>query len=437
MRTAWESEIRALDPRPRIDSVQAVVERMEAFRLTPLNALQVPALLRDGRSALGRVTGLKAELDSLETDVRAGISSLGLGRETLTALRDQDLAYARSLLDIPTLTAPSISPALFGGTALTWLKPVLFWVQTAERYLPPGLNLRNRPGRRRARAEGTTFEFLEGAEYPSFLLQEGDVSLTVAGTGPAAGEYSVRVKGITSSPSLLRQPMEIHVERSQASQGPRSVSLAALLDHRTDILRDSVALSMSGIGLPVVDLGAIGGSLALGQGDAALTLERIGGEIEARLAWRSSRLSWTRDGRPVLPSSDSVPRAALQGPISLRGSAEWAEDLIWRTLAGVGSVELDMALSGSLRRPSLSVESNLGEAVADSFQRELGAEIEAAELRLRQEVDERIQPVLADARTRLGELETEVADRLGVEREQVEALRARLEARIRELSGGG
>jgi uncharacterized protein (TIGR03545 family) len=446
MRTEWEGRLRALDPRPRVDSVQAVLARLEAFRLTPLNALQVPALVRDGRSALGRVTSLRSELDSLQTEVRAGISSLALGRETLATLRDQDLAYARSLLDIPSFTAPSISPALFGGTALTWLKPVLFWVQTAERYLPPGLDPRNRPGPRRARAEGTTFEFLEGAEYPSFLLQEGDVSLTVAGAGAAAGEYTARVRGITSSPSLVREPMEIHVERSQASQGPRSVSLAAVIDHTTEVLRDSLTLSMAGIGLPVVDLAAIGGSLGLGQGDAALTLERLGGELNARLQWRSSQLSWTRDGQPVTPAARTgaegaaaaggAPESALLSrPISLRGSAEWAEDLVWRTLAGVGAVELDMSLAGSLQRPSLSVESNLGQAIADSFQRELGAEIQAAELRLRQEVDERIQPVLAEARTRVSELETEVAERVGVEREQVEALRIRLEARIRELSG--
>ena len=91
---------------------------------------------------------------------------------------------------------------------------------------------------------------------------------------------------------------------------------------------------------------------------------------------------------------------------------------------------------GSLESPSLSIQSNLGDAVAESFKRELGAEIEAAEQRVRQEVDQRIQPVVADARARLDELETGIAERLGVEREQVDALRARLETRIRELSGG-
>jgi uncharacterized protein (TIGR03545 family) len=429
MRTDWEARIVALDPRPRIDSVQAVAQRLEAFRLTPLTALQVPALVRDGRAALERLTSLRTEIGALETEVRAGITSLAIGPDVLTSLRDQDLAYARGLLDIPTLTAPAISPALFGGTALTWLKPVLYWVQTAERVLPPGLDPKNRPGGRRARAAGTTFEFLEGARYPSFLVQEGDLDLTIAGSGAAAGAYTARVRGLTSSPALLRQPMELELARTQSSQGPRSVMLDAVLDHTGAQLRDSVMLSMAGIGLPEVDLGAVGGSLGLGEGDAELSLLRSGDQIEARLVWRSSQLSWTREGQPV------TALAAAPGLPTLRGTAEWARDLIWRTLAGVESVELEMALSGSLQNPSLAVSSNLGDAVAASFQRELGAEIQAAEQRLRQEVDERIQPVVAEARGRLSEVETQVAERLGVQREEVEAVRMRLEARIRELTG--
>ncbi|MEX2048857.1 MAG: TIGR03545 family protein [Gemmatimonadota bacterium] len=426
MRTAWEGQLQALDPRPRIDSVRAVVERLEAFRPSPLNALQVPGLVNDGRSAIAGITGLQADVAALDDAVREGVASLAIGPEVLADLRDQDLAYARSLLDIPSLDAPTISPALFGGTALTWLKPALYWAQTAERFIPPGLDPRRRAGPSRARAEGTTVEFPERAEYPAFLLQRGELGMEIAGTGLAAGSYTATVRGLTTSPSLLGEPMEIALGRAEGAQGPSGVTLAAVLDHTTDVLRDSVAATLVGVGLPDIDLGPLGGQLSLGLGESTFSFRRVGNEIEAQLDWASSDLGWTRAGGA----------AAGAAPAQF-GSAEWAREILWSTLMGIAQVELGMGLRGSLESPELTVTSNIGEAVAASLRRELGEQIAEAEARLREEVDSRIQPLVADARGRVDAVRTGVADRVSAQRQEVDDLRARLEARVEELAGRG
>lgn len=426
MRTDWQQRVAELDPGPRIDSVRTVTQRLESFRPSLLNAAQIPGLVRDGRSALEDVTSLQSEVAALDDAVREGMQSLQVGGDVIDRLRSQDLAYARSLLEIPSLSAPEISPALFGGTALVWLKPVLYWAHTAERFLPPGLDPRNRPGPERARAEGTTYDFRSGAEYPSFLLQEGDLGLEIGGAGAAAGMYTARLRGLTSSPALLGAPMEIAVDRDAGAQGPRGISLAAVLDHTGPVVRDSVTLGLTGVGLPQVSLDAFGGSLALGQGRSTFDLLREGERIQARLRWQSDDVEWTR--APGEPSTEEA-RAAVPG------TAAWARDLVWRTLAGVGQVELDMALTGTLEAPSLSVSSNLGDAVAASLRRELGAEIEAAEAWVRAEVERQIQPRVQDARSRVDGARTEVADRISAQRQEIDDLRARLEARVQELVG--
>jgi hypothetical protein len=91
----------------------------------------MPGLVRDARAAVDRVTSLQTELQAFDATVREGVSSLSIGQDVVDRLRQEDLAYALRLLDIPSFEAPTISPALFGGTALVWLKPILYWCATS------------------------------------------------------------------------------------------------------------------------------------------------------------------------------------------------------------------------------------------------------------------------------------------------------------------
>lgn len=447
LRTGWQDRIESLDPRPRIDSLQTVVDRLESFRLTPLNATQVPGLVRDGRAALDRLTSLQAEIAALDDEVRGGVQSLRSGVGEFPEMRAADLAYARSLLNLPSLEGPDLSPAIFGGTALNWLKPVLYWAQTAERYLPPGLDPRNRPGPNRARAQGTTVEFPGRATYPSFLLEQGELGLEIAGEGLAAGQYTADIRNLTSQPTLVGRPIELVVGRTGSVQGPAGLNLSAVLDHTTELLRDSVSLDLDGLELPMFALDALDARLDLGLGDVAFDFLRVGEEIDARLHWSSDNVQWLRmdggSGTDAAGAAAAQPRTlaeSLTGTSAADlqvGTAQWARDLLWRTVASLQQVELTMGLSGSIESPSISVESNIGSAVAESLRRELGREIEAAEARLREEVDRRVQPLIQDARGRVDTVQRQIADRVGAQRAEVEAMRAQLEERIDALVPGG
>lgn len=423
LRTDWVTRVESLDPRPRIDSVRSVVGRLEDFRLTPLNALQLPGLIRDGRETLEQLGSLQTEIDALDDSVRSQISSFDLSTDRFQALRAEDLVYARGLLNIPSLEGPSISPALFGGSATAWLKPVLYWAQAAERFLPPGLDPRNRPGPDRVRASGTTFDFRRGATWPDFLIQEGDVDVEVGSDGPFAGSYSAVVRALSSSPSLLSRPADVRMSRVGGTEGPEALSLAVVIDHTSEVLRDSLVFDVSSVELPSLAIDAFGGDLVLGQGDASLAVRRMGDEIDVRLLWTSDNLVWDSE-ESLEEESPSV------------GSTEWGRRLVQRSVAELGSVQLEMGLSGAITAPSLSVSSNIGQAIAASLRSEVGEEVAAAEARLRAEVDTRIQPAISRARSEVDSLTTGVGAQIGANREELIALRARLEARIEGLSGG-
>jgi len=200
------------------------------------------------------------------------------------------------------------------------------------------------------------------------------------------------------------------------------------LDHTGDVVRDSVSLTMDGFGLPSLEIAAFGGTLDLGEGRNAFSVKREGGQIEARMRWVSDQLAWSGASGGAGAGIGDVSAASI-------GSPEWARDLVGRTLAGLERVELDMGLVGSLESPGLEVSSNLGDAVAESLRREVGREIEAAEARVRGEVDGLVQPLVQDARGRVEALTAGVGMRVADQRAEVEALRVRLEERLGELVG--
>jgi uncharacterized protein (TIGR03545 family) len=425
MRVVWEGRLRALDPRPQIDSARALVERIQGADPARLGITGVTQLVNSGRSTLSMLGALQGGVAVLDSTVRTGVWRLQDNVREFGAMRDADLAYARGLLNLPSLDAPSISPALFGETAIAWLKPVLYWVKTAERYLPPGLDPKRHSGPQRARASGTTVNYPGRATYPRFLLEYGATDLEIGGTGAAAGQYAALVRGLSSAPSLYGQPVEIAAGRTGAARGPRELRLTATLRHAQRPLQDSVSLYVSGVTLPTVDLSAIGGRLLLGEGTSEFSLGRNGGQIQARLRWVSTGVSWER-GRGS---------QAAGGNLRI-GTAAWAKDLVWRTLSGVRRVEVEMRLRGSLEHPSLSVSSNLGQAVARSLRQEVGREIQHAEEQVRAEVDRLLQPRLAEATLQVDALRERVQDTVAMRLDEVKAVQEQLAAELRNLTRG-
>ena len=168
--------------------------------------------------------------------------------------------------------------------------------------------------------------------------------------------------------------MTLTLGRQAGAVGPDAIELRAVLDHTEAVVTYSVTLSMTGVSLPAVDLTAFGGRLDPGVGSVGFQLSRTGERLEARMSWSSDGVTWT--------SATSEPSTEA-GRDALPGSPEWAEALIWRTLTGVQSLRLEMGVAGSLDNPTLTVESNLGEAVANSLRTELGREIARAETEVR------------------------------------------------------
>ncbi len=178
-----------------------------------------------------------------------GVTLLGTGVTNLDEARKRDYAFARSLLKLPSFSAPDIGSAFFGKVSIDRFQQALYWAELARHYMPPGLLPREDAGPKRLRASGTTVRFPKEHEWPSFLLELGQVDFTI-GDGLLKGAYAATVQGVTSSPALYGRPMTVTAKRNAPGSVIAGLDIGAVVDHRTAGVRDSVSARLRGVKLP-------------------------------------------------------------------------------------------------------------------------------------------------------------------------------------------
>jgi uncharacterized protein (TIGR03545 family) len=398
---AWTDALAALDPRPAVDSARALVERLRTARPTDL------ALINDARRQLATLQRLERGVGDLERAVRAGIDSLSAGVRELDAARQRDYAFARSLVQLPSFDAPNLAAALFGSAAIQRFQRALYWARLGREYLPPGLRPRETPGRNRARRAGTDVWFPRERAYPGFLLRQGELSFTLAPESDAPKTFAGRIEGLTSAPAIYGRPTTF------AATGP-SIRIGALVDHVGAESRDTAAAEIGGVRLPTVAIPGLPLRLDAGRGTLGLSFALEGDRLRGAWRVRAPAVTWARDSGAA------------------RGSD--VQQLVERVLAGIGDIDLEARLGGSLGEPLLAVRSNLDDVLAERLRAVLGEEVAAVEAGLRARVDSAVGTHVTAVRARVTAVSDEAAQRLGVERAQIDQVRQALEQRLRELT---
>jgi hypothetical protein len=116
-----------------------------------------------------------------------------------------------------------------------------------------------------------------------------------------------------------------------------------------------------------------------------------------------------------------------------RNIQQLGRDLLWRTVSSLGEVQIDLRFSGSVSGPTFEIGSNVGGALARALREQLGAEIERAQREVYARVDQLVDRYVNEANSKADALQAEVAGRIGIQLDEVTAVRAELEAALRRL----
>ena len=416
-RKGLEQSFQQLDVDRTVDSARALATRLKATDPRKLGLDGTRKAVEDTRASLKRLEGTKQQLDDLERQVKGGAGSLATGLQSLDAARKQDYAFARSLLQLPTFSAPEIGEAFFGKVSIDRFQQALYYTELARRYMPAGLLPKEDPGPQRLRAAGVNVRFPKEHDWPKFLLQLGQVDLEIGGDSPLRGAYEAMVQGLTSDPSLYGKPTILRTSRSAEGSAIAGVDVAAVIDHvNPQRVRDSASARLRGVELPTLDVPGLPFRLDPGRGAARLDFALRNDQLSGHWALSSNQVAWALD--------------------SAGRKLNTLEGLVWRVVSGLKDLSVDARVSGGLRSPELAVSSNLDRAIADRLQAVIGEEVAKAEKMVRAKVDsavaERVEPV----RRQILAVRTDAESRLGSERKQVEDVERELQAELKRLTAG-
>jgi uncharacterized protein (TIGR03545 family) len=416
-RKALEQSFKQLNVEQTVESARALATRLEATDPRKLGVDGTRKAIEDVRASLKQLDAVKQQLANLEQQVKGGAGSLAAGLQTLDEARKKDYAFARSLLQLPTFSAPEIGEAFFGKVSIDRFQQALYYTELARKYMPPGLLPKENPGPERLRASGVNVRFPKEHSWPKLLVQLGQVDLEVGGDSPLRGAYEAVVQGLTSDPSLYGKPTIVRTSRTAEGSAIAGIEVAALIDHvNPQRMRDSASARLRGVALPTLDVPGLPFRLNPGRGAARLDFTLRNDQLSGHWALSSNQVAWALD--------------------SAGRKLNTLEGLVWRVVSGLKDLSIDARVSGGLRSPKLAVSSNLDRAIAHRLDAVVGEEVAKAEKMVRAKVDsavaEKVEPVRKQILAARGEAES----RLGVERKQVEDAERELQAELKRLTSG-
>lgn len=421
LRDALLAGYRGLALQPVIDSARAVTARLKDANPRTLGIAGTRQAVADVRRTIAGVDSAKRRVEALARDAKTSVAIVDDELHALDDARRADYAFARSLLKLPSIEGPDLGGALFGDVSIDRFQKIMYWAEMAQKYVPPGLLPREKPGPKRLRMAGSTVSFPKVREYPDFLLKRGDATLAVGGKNAASGDYVATITNVTTMPALVREPTRFSLTRRSTAGVVAAIDSRGVLDHVGGRIRDSLGVNASGVTLPSFPLPGLPIRAQLGQGTSRIDVLRMGNRIAARWTMDAPNVAWQRTA--VAAGAGAVPG----------GVRNQMQELALRVIEGVGDLNVTADLTGDIAKPTLSVRSNLDQALAERLRAVGGEELAKAEAKVRAQVDKIVDEKTAPIRAKADSLRAEGEQRVADARARLDEEKQKLDERLKAL----
>nr|MBA3480603.1 TIGR03545 family protein [Pirellulales bacterium] len=326
----WPEQYEAL--KARAEELRVKSKQIEAtFREVKKNPLRNLPQLEQLQQDLAKT---QAELKSTLAEIKGLPEQAKADRNAIDAARKQDERFFREHLKLANIDAGELNQYLLGETAGGYLSQTTYWIDQAQKFFP---KKKMAPP---SRARGTNVLFV-ARKQPKFLVER----VKLAGEARVSGQpltFTGELVDAASEPELHDRPLRMTIVGAGAIDGKVVVEL----DRRGDVPHDSLTIDVPKL----------------------LLADRTLGKAD-KLAVKVT------PGEASIKADIHIDGDQLTGVIEVRQSSTLAADtpmlrddrlaaVLQESLSGVDQLAATVHLSGTLKKPDLKIESNLGPQLA-------------------------------------------------------------------------
>jgi uncharacterized protein (TIGR03545 family) len=281
-----------------------------------------------------QLAATEAELRTTLAEIKALPDQAKADRLAIDAARKQDEQFLREHLKLSGIDPDELNRYLLGETASGYLEQTAWWIDQVQKFIP-----KNRVAAPE-RTRGTNVLFAD-LRQPAMLIERVELAGDARLDGQAMA-FTGLLTDVASEPQLHQRPLQLSIRTTGAVDGLLTVEL----DRRGEVPHDSLVIDVPKLNLAHRTLGR--------AGKLAVTVAPGVASLKADIRLDGEQLIGTVE----LKQSSTL---AAQTPV-LRDDRIAA--VIQESLTGVDRLEAKIALTGTLKRPSIKIESNVGPQLA-------------------------------------------------------------------------
>ncbi|MFG1498069.1 TIGR03545 family protein [Saccharospirillum sp. HFRX-1] len=412
MQTASDNVSSALDALPDDASLDDYDRRLDALGERRLDSIEAVRRTRDDLNALAEQAARdQLSVANARQAARDAVQTAEDALADVSAAPARDWSALKEKYPLNAATATRFGRMLLGDEIFDQVEQIQDWYEQASPWLARLAPEPNEDGPQRL--DGRYVRFPHPNPAPDFMLREALIGFEADGQ-----PWRIQLLDVTGQQSMTGRPVRIEIVKGDLDD-PR-LRIAGVLDRRGDSVHDRFELFGRDLGLGDRRVAVADAQLdwVPGRTDLSGTVDVIDGELDGNLALRFSDSNFAAGGNS-------------------RTTA-----LLNQALGSVSSFDMGIAIDGTVRRPQLSLTSDLdnqlnqalSRVVREEYDRWLAqsrASIDAEAAQLRAPLDERLAEVRAErdrVQAQADEFQAEVTDRIESERDRLQQRLRRLES---------